>query len=969
MNRIILVVLLLLSSFITHSQTSSISGEVFDEYLEPFPGAIITTSEGKTITSKFDGTFTLNVKLPVTLTASSVGYGKETVEVTRANQKISFVLKETSILDEVVISASRTPERVLESPVSIERIDYRNIKKSPAFNFYNSLNNLKGVDINENSFNLKVLNTRGFSDLENVRFVQMVDGADIVIPSSGASVGNSGGLNELDVLNIEILPGAASALYGANAFNGVLLMTSKNPFDYQGISTYLKTGITSQKEAGENPFYDVGLRMAHAFNNKFAAKVNLTYIEGEEWHAHDTRNSSGVGGMVIEGNQQTPGYDGVNFYGDEVRFNLKDVARLASIPSPLNPPTPEQTQLLGLLKFIPDTFVSRKGYQEDALVDNQFNHLMFDASLYYRPMGDDKLEISWLSKYGLGDNIFQGSNRYAQKNTLGQQHKLEFKGRDFTVRGYYTTYDVGNSYDTRLTAMAINNEWKSNRLWIEEYLGKFAYALGGALRNGTYSPEVLQQILTQTSNSVDANQPKQGSEEFNRLFEKYKNTPIKQGGGKLNNTTEMYHADANLNLRNIINWGEIQVGGSFRKYILNSQGQVYVAEGIDYDEFGLYTQLQKKLLNDRLKFTGSVRYDKSQNFEGNFSPRVSFTYAVGKNRNHTFRTSFQTAFRNPTSQDLYNGLTVAGNTTVLGTSKESFDLFEGVYYPSVDAVNFGFVDAEKILKGNDILNNSYTLESVVNFTETAEPLIDADPTRVQDILQENKGLLKKAEVSYIKPEQIKSFELGYRGVLNIGKTIIETDISGYYSSYKNLLTTRRVAVPLYYGQNPYITNQVLEPYAFAIRDYATIVLRTNTEEKVNSYGVSAGFNTKLNDFTLGLNYTWAKFDSNNVDLSFKPAFNTPEHNVKLQIGKENIFRNFGAGVNVRWQDEFLWQSNFLDGYIDARTVLDAQLNYRIPSWKSRIKLGGTNLTGKEYFSAPGLGAIGSTYYISWVIND
>ena len=91
--------------------------------------------------------------------------------------------------------------------------------------------------------------------------------------------------------------------------------------------------------------------------------------------------------------------------------------------------------------------------------------------------------------------------------------------------------------------------------------------------------------------------------------------------------------------------------------------------------------------------------------------------------------------------------------------------------------------------------------------------------------------------------------------------------------------------------------------------------------------------------------------------------------MKLQFGKTDLFENFGFNINARWQDEFLWESTFLDATIDARTVLDAQINYTVPAWKSTFKLGGANLGGKEYFSAPGVGAIGSQYYLSWSINN
>ena len=84
---------------------------------------------------------------------------------------------------------------------------------------------------------------------------------------------------ETDVQSVELLPGASSALYGANAFNGILFMTSKNPFDSDGISTSLKRGITSQEASGDNAYTDFSIRMAHKFSDKFAAKVNFGWLQ------------------------------------------------------------------------------------------------------------------------------------------------------------------------------------------------------------------------------------------------------------------------------------------------------------------------------------------------------------------------------------------------------------------------------------------------------------------------------------------------------------------------------------------------------------------------------------------------------------------------------------------------------------------------------------------------------------------
>jgi len=54
--------------------------------------------------------------------------------------------------------------------------------------------------------------------------------------------------------------------------------------------------------------------------------------------------------------------------------------------------------------------------------------------------------------------------------------------------------------------------------------------------------------------------------------------------------------------------------------------------------------------------------------------------------------------------------------------------------------------------------------------------------------------------------------------------------------------------------------------------------------------------------------------------------------------------------------------------IDAATVVDAQINYGIPKLKSVLKLGATNLGGKEYRQVLGAGLIGQQYFVSWTIN-
>ena len=930
-KKILLIAFIAFGSLAMVAQTT-ITGTVKDAKTgETLPGANIKISrKALGTTTDFDGNFMLKItdKPPFTLEISMLGYKMIKVEVTKNNQNVTVNLEENETsLDEIVVSASRTPERIMESPVTVERMDTRAIKNTSAPSFYDGLENLKGVDVNTNSLTFKSVNTRGFATFANTRFMQLVDGMDNSSPALNFALGNLLGMSELDVKTVELLPGASSALYGANAFNGIMFMTSKNPFDDQGISVSLKTGLTSQQAAGDNSYTDLNIRMAYAFSEKFAAKATFSALDGTEWYATDYRNTSN--GKYIAGDRNSDrNYDGLNVYGDEVSTNINGVAqtleRLGVLPS-------------GAAALVPSENISRTGYNERDLMTYNAESVKFGASLNYRPFGNDRLEIIWNSKIGVGNTIYQGLNRYNITNFFMEQHKLEFRGKNFFVRGYLTSEDAGDSFDTRFAAININREWKDDNTWFGEYVG--AYALGTL---GGLTSDQAHAVARQTA---ETGRYEPGTPEFKAAFDKVTADPDLVTGSKFQDQTKLYHADANYNFQDVIDWAELQVGGSYRRYSLNSMGSIFTDyDGpIDYDEYGVYSQMQKKFLEeDRLKLTASIRYDKAQNFDGNFSPRISLAYAAGENKNQNFRASFQTGFRNPTTQDQYIGLN-AGSAYLVGSAPDNLDRYST---PAITLSGSGqaLTGANSAtIVGRAAYENAFSLASVLA------------------------GNPEVAETDLVKPEKVTAYEVGYRGLVNAGEANVTVDLSVYYNSYEDFISSKNVIVPLY-GQ---VGDNTLSLLALQNGDRAVFSAYTNSTADISSYGASIGLNTKiLNGFNIGLNYTYAKFDfDQSTDPDFEAGFNTPEHKVKVQFGKTDLFENFGFNVNVRWQDEYLWESTFHDTVIDARTVLDAQVNYSIPSWKSIIKLGGANLTGQEYFSAPGVGAIGSQYYISWTINN
>jgi outer membrane receptor protein involved in Fe transport len=901
----------------------------------PVPGANVVI-DGKPIgtVTDFDGNFVLETSEipPFTLKISSIGYSQATARVTSNNQTISVTLDEANtMLDEIVISASRTPERIFESPVTVERFGIKEIKNTASVDFYDGLENLKGVDVNTNSLTFKSINTRGFATFANTRFMQLVDGMDNSTPALNFPIGNLVGMIETDVQSVELLPGASSALYGANAFNGILFMRSKSPFDYEGVSVSLKRGVTSQNASGSfgnpqnNPYTDVSIRLAKKFSDKFAAKVNVGYLKGTDWVANNVTDKRNNGFT-----RDNLDYDGINVYGDEVSTNIKGVAvaleAMGILPAGAN-------------ALVPSVVVSRPGYMESDLTNYNAESLKADWGLYFRPFAND-FEIQYVGKYGTGNTIYQGTNRYNIKNFMQQQHKIEVRNDNFFLRGYVVSDDAGDSYDMVFTGININRAWKADNTWFGEYVGNYALAtLAGASNEAAHAAGLA---------AAQTGRFEPGTAGFQAAFDKSVSDPNLSTGSKFQDASKYYHADANYNFSHLIDFADIQIGGSFRRYNLNSSGTIYTdSDGtISYNELGIYSQIQEDIdmgNESSLKLTGSVRYDKSELYDGFFSPRLSAAYFL--NSNHNIRFSLQKGFRNPTTQDLFIGLD-AGRAILVGSAADNLDRYSRNFAVSGTAQSLYGQPATITQTGRAAYENSYTASSVQALAATGNP-----------------GVLKVSNPDLVKPEQVTSMEVGYRG--KIGNVTL--DMSAYYNQYSDFISGENVIAP-FYGK---VGDNGLSVAAIAAGDYQVYQAYTNSPVDVNSYGASGMLTAKvLKKFDFTANYTFTKQDfDRTLYPDFRTNFNTPEHKVKASFGSTELVDNFGFNVAWRWSDDYFWEASFGDGEVPSFSTIDAQINYTIPSLKSTLKLGAANLGGYDYFTAFGTGLIGSQYYLSLTINN
>ncbi len=899
---------------------TTVSGTVKDAAGETLAGVNIVV-KGRVIGTISDTNGKYNLKIneapPLTLVFSFIGFKSQEIEVKDASTAaLEVALEEQTLLgQEVVVSASRVEENILKSPVTIEKMDLLAIKQSAAPDFYDGLANMKGVSVNNGSLNLTSVNTRGFATIANTRFVQWVDGMDTQAPLLNFPTGSIMGLGELDAESIELIPGAASALYGPNAFNGIMIMKSKSPFEYQGLSAQVKAGLTNSNAAGSNPLTQYSVRYAKAINNKFAFKVNFSYMKATDWLSNDytTDRNNPDSKTNLSKNRN---FDGLNLYGDETQINTP-------VPS------------VGT--------ITRTGFREQDMVgDRPASTIKGDVALHYRI--NDKIEAIYAYRYGGGNSVYQGTEKYALRDFNQQFHKLEFKGDNFFLRGYLSATDAGKSYNLSALGGNANETYApSATVWVPD----FVLAMQGYHPDPTYTGTVTAGDPASARAYADRNRPQPGTQSFTDLmnlvranfFQKKPTgtfvspngtTLPAQGGASFYDNSKLWHAEGYYNFKKI-EWAEIAVGGNYRQYDLFSNGTIFneaPKDGVNFNrikinQYGVYGQISKTIA-EKLKLTGSIRYDKSDNFDGHPTPRISAVYSI--NPTNSFRASFQTGFRIPDTQAQY------------------------IYFPSSSGTLLGSVEANAAQYGvhNGGAWSQTSYNAYVASGGSLNPTTGA-PTGG------NAALLQTANIAYVKPEQLQAFEVGYKGVI-AGNLLF--DLNYYYTSYTGFIGSQIIyskAATTHQG-NPIPAGTAFAPYV-------------NSSEDVKSQGVGLGVTYNLpRNFTLIGNYNWAAYTANE-SADFRAGFNTPTNKYSIGVGNRKIAKNLGFNVNLRYQDAFLWQSSYGVWNVPAYGVVDAQVNYKITSIKTVVKIGGTNIGGADYRTNLGSPFIGQQYYISLTFDE
>lgn len=468
MKQLITVVLLCLGIVVLRGQEGTLTGTVTDSDGTPLVGANVFL-QGSTLgtVTDIDGKYTLQLPAGTqALIASYIGFTSSefTVNIT-ANRTTSYdlSLSEGSALDEVVVSGSKKPEKLTESPATIETIFSREIEEY-AGNPAELIARQKGIDYFRAGIAAPAFNIRGFNSNFNAKNLQVTDGRFSSLIATGLPLGPLNTTIKEDIERVELILGPNATLYGPNAHNGLLNTITKDPRTSAGTTIAINPGVSGDGKG----FFSGRLRHAQVLSDKFAFKVMGEYTAGSEFEYTDSVFIDRVGAFDAEGNVipdgQSEGYEEFEL-DDEVEF-LRAEAALIYSPA-------KDVDLSFNYGYSNSTYLSPTNVGRNQIKDWSINYYQFKlttknffAQVYYtESQTDSTYSIDERTKQyyrgidaGLAPSVARGAASYAsgalfqddsRRWNAEAQYYNTFGNLDF-IAGVQYQSDQANSLGTYL---------------------------------------------------------------------------------------------------------------------------------------------------------------------------------------------------------------------------------------------------------------------------------------------------------------------------------------------------------------------------------------------------------------------------------------------------------------------------------------------------------------------------------------
>jgi iron complex outermembrane receptor protein len=235
--RALCLALLLLTATSLFAANGTISGRITRTNGTGIGGVIVQVIElSKVDLTDADGNFSISVPpgtYSVSFVAGDQSATEENVNVTsgtgtRLDKQVDWNLSVAETI--TVYSASRRTERVVDAPAAVTVAAPEDIQAAaPTGQAPKIIENAPGVDYTQSGLYDLNFNARGFNSSLNRRILTLIDGRDPSVPFLGSQEWAALSYPIDEFASVELVRGPGSALYGPNAFSGVLNMTTKSP--------------------------------------------------------------------------------------------------------------------------------------------------------------------------------------------------------------------------------------------------------------------------------------------------------------------------------------------------------------------------------------------------------------------------------------------------------------------------------------------------------------------------------------------------------------------------------------------------------------------------------------------------------------------------------------------------------------------------------------------------------------------
>ncbi len=858
------------------SPVQTLAGVVLDDQNQPVVGAAVSLS-GTVYTTSTDrkGQFALKASFnwPANVVITHEGFVSQDLPIEQAEAAITVEL-ERALYDvgQTTWAASRREENTFKVPITLDHLTADRLAREVATDaVFGALGRLRGVDVTANSLLSSSISTRGFNSTQTYRFVQLTDNADLQLPSLGVNVGNVFGAAPLDIETLDLIHGSASTFYGVNAFNGVLVTTTKDPFQTPGLSVALR--------GGSRTLQDAQVRYAMRFNSRFAAKLNVSYFSAKDFTAtnEDAQQAAIEPNNNLRGDLR--GYNAINRYGDVgYTYGLDGGA------------------LNGQRVFMP-------GWTEQQTVgaDSKALNIRVNPSLSYLLTPD--LRATYEYRYSRVAGTLQTTDRFRLDDVDMHLHRFELRSTRWAIRAFQTRESGKGIYSMTQLGAALQNQLdprtNGQLTYAQNYFTQYQQGYNAWLV--THPGDNGGAAAAAAAGAADV-QLNGDSEAFTKLHDASEDTPQRAGGTRQPLRSNL--ADISGQYDFALRWFNLQVGGSYRRTKLVSDGSLFAnAEGTENTtnyQYGGYAEASKTLADRRLRLTAAARYDGFQNFGAAVSPRLAGIFLLGAERNHAVRASFGQSFAAPTQPQQFIRQ-AAGDRLILGNITNGF--------------------------------SGYSLRALKAGADIVAEQVSYDKLRL---------------------EKTQTVEVGYRTLL--GKRLL-LDLTGFETESENLVA-QALLVANEDGSRP-------KPADLATVGQPGTTARVvqtwyNADRKVDLYGATVEMRWFASaELSLWANYAYMTLGGTEGSAERNLAlrqFSTPTN--KVNVGLTGTAGALRYDVAVRWIEGFESITPFAEAQLPERTLIDVQLEYVLGKTGLRLNGGATNLADVINVSVAGAPSFG-----------